>query len=334
MHGNEDTGGGAERIVGLMINPTSRRTRKHMDRILAIARDREPLHHCVTADGAKVKSGLADLAAAGVNVLAICGGDGTVSRVLTFLLEDRPFDPLPLVAILPGGTANMTAGDLGLSGPVHRALRRLREWAEEDRVRPEFLRRSVLRVCPGVAQPAHCGMFFGAGAIVQGVEYTNANIHSRGLKHELSLGAGLVRSMWGIARQDPRFIRPAAVSISIDGRSAEHAPSLVLLLVSSLQRLFLNMRPYWGEEHGKALHTTIVQSPATRLIRTLPALLRGKPNRHLTAAAGYRSYNIDRIALGFDGPFTLDGEILHASAESGPVEISVGGELTFLRLPN
>ena len=105
-----------------------------------------------------------------------------------------------------------------------------------------------------------------------------------------------------------------------------------LLLVSTLERLFLNMHPYWAEANGKPLHTTIVHSPAKRLIRNLPCILRGKANRFMTPASGYLSYNLEKISLSFDGSYTLDGEIMHARIESGPVTVSSGGEVSFLRI--
>lgn len=322
-----------ERVVGLIINPGSRRTGKRLDRILEVAHAGAGIHYHVTRHEAEAAKALSDLAAKGVNVLAICGGDGTISRVLTPLLERRPFDTLPLIALLPGGTANMIARDIGLRGPVDVALRHLRNWADEDLGEPVFVRRPVLRVSQGEEQAAHCGMFFGAGAIVQGIEYTNENIHSRGLKHELSLGLGLVRTMWGIARQDPRFIQLASMSIGLDDEPSGPPHDIVMLFASTLERLFLNIRPYWGTETDRPLRATIIRSPAKRLIRTLPALLRGKPNRNLTPEAGYLSHNVGRVNLHFDGPYTLDGEILHAHAGRGPVEVSEGGKLTFLTMP-
>ena len=43
---------------------------------------------------------LATLARRGVTAIAINGGDGTVARVLTHLLEDTPFKQLPLIVLL------------------------------------------------------------------------------------------------------------------------------------------------------------------------------------------------------------------------------------------
>ena len=332
MYRSDKTEG--DHVLGVIVNPNSRRNKKHLEQIIQVAGNCPRIYHCITDQPGGVSKGLSDLAARSVNVLAISGGDGTVSRVLTHLFEEKPFETMPLIAILPGGTANMTAGDVGLGGSVPAALRRLRDWIENNSGRAQLLRRPVLRVQPGGGRPAIYGMFFGAGAIVQGIEYTNANIHSRGLKNEFSLGFGLARSMWGIARQDPGFVQPISISIGIDGNPVASPQNVILLLVSTLERLFLNMRPYWGEDNGKPLHATMIRSPATRLLRNLPALLRGKPNRYLSPDSGYLSYDVEKISVGFDGPFTLDGEILHADSKSGPVEVSNGGELAFLRIRN
>ena len=56
-------------------------------------------------------------------VLAINGGDGTVAAILGALLESKPFVTPPLIALLPGGTANMSAGDVGLRGSLNKAVR-------------------------------------------------------------------------------------------------------------------------------------------------------------------------------------------------------------------
>ncbi len=321
-----------DRILGVMVNPRSRRNKKHLDEITQAVANCSRTHYRVADQPGDVSKVLAEFAEHSVNVLAISGGDGTVSRVLTHLYAEEPFPTMPIIAILRGGTANMIAGDVGSPGSVAAALRRLCDWVESGAGQILLQSRPVLRVRAGGDQPDRYGMFFGAGAVVQGIEYTNENIHSRGLKTEFSLGLGMARSMWGIARQDPRFIRPVDIAIGINGHAVAPPESIVMTLVSGLERLFLNMRPYWGEDNGQPLHVTTVRSPATRLIRNLPSLLRGKPNRYLSEDKGYLSYNVESISLDFDGPFTLDGEILHAHVESGPVEISAAGELVFLRV--
>jgi hypothetical protein len=48
-------------------------------------------------------------------------GDGTIQAAITALLTYRSFRPLPLLALLCGGTTNMTHQDLGLRAPQRAA---------------------------------------------------------------------------------------------------------------------------------------------------------------------------------------------------------------------
>jgi hypothetical protein len=117
----------------------------------------------------------------------------------------------------------------------------------------------------------------------------------------------MARTLWGIVRRDRRFARPVAVSVELDAAPPAPAQDMLILLVSGLERLFLGMRPYWGEENGP-LHVSMIRADADRLLRTLPALLRGRPSRHAGVTAGYQSHNVERIRLMLDGLYTLDGK--------------------------
>jgi diacylglycerol kinase (ATP) len=318
-------------LLGLISNPNSGRNRKQLHTIERIVANHPRVHHYPTAGPGDIPAALASLAQHGVSVLAINGGDGTVAQVLTRLLQDGPFERLPLLALLPGGTTNMTAGDVGLGGNLVRAVRRLCRWADAPRSEGRLLRRPILRVDPGTGRPVAYGMFFGTGAIIQGIEYCRTRIHTKGLVNEIGPGLAMARTMWGIVRQDRRFLRPVAVSVALDAAPPGPTEDVLILLVSTLERLFLGMRPYWGTENGP-LHVSMIRAGADRLLRRLPALLRGKPGPHAGVAAGYQSHNVGRISLTLDGPYTLDGELYRASQAAGPVSITDGGTVTFIRL--
>ena len=105
------------------------------------------------------------MAGHGVNTIAISGGDGTVNAVLNALFAHHPFPRLPLLAVLRGGTTNMTAGDVGLRGRPDRALRRLIECAARAGEGLSVIERPVMRIDPGAGRSPIYGMFFGAAAI-------------------------------------------------------------------------------------------------------------------------------------------------------------------------
>lgn len=59
----------------------------------------------------------------GCDLVIVCGGDGTINEVVNGLASSH----VPL-AILPGGTANIAARELGLPGNIAKAARQLPSW--------------------------------------------------------------------------------------------------------------------------------------------------------------------------------------------------------------
>jgi len=64
--------------------------------------------------GRRIESGIHDALAAGCRRFVAVGGDGTVAQVAGALLRARPRCPSAVLGIVPAGTANVLARDLGL----------------------------------------------------------------------------------------------------------------------------------------------------------------------------------------------------------------------------
>ncbi|NND68766.1 MAG: acylglycerol kinase family protein, partial [Halioglobus sp.] len=190
----------AQGRVGVISNPASGHNRDQFDAIRAQLESCPGLTHVVTQSPAEIDTALAQLAAADVEVLAINGGDGTNSAILGRVLETRPFAQTPLVALLPAGTANMNAGDVGIRGSLTKAVTRFCKWCASDRKAPvPSQQRSLLKVeCPG-EEPRYT-MFIGAGAVIHGTEYAHENIHSRAVRDDFSVALGTARTVWGVLR--------------------------------------------------------------------------------------------------------------------------------------
>ena len=319
---------GAVGPVGLISNPGSGHNRDQFERIHArIARCRA-IHHVVTHSPAEVKPALAEFARLQVGVLAINGGDGTASAILGELLEGRLFETPPLIVLLPGGTANMNAGDIGVSGSLWKATERFCNWCEGDRATTGMLaRRALMRVVTSPAQPVRYGMFLGGGAIIQGTEYAHREVHARGLRDDFSLALTTLRTVWGVLRNDPAFNRHVTIELALDDSETTTYDTLILA-ISTLQRLAFGMRPFWGSGPG-AIRITLFRQGCSRFARTFISIARGRPNRNAVPASGYISHNANLIRLQLDGKLNLDGEILVAN---GPVEISASSPLDFLTL--
>ncbi len=248
------------------------------------------------------------------DLLVINGGDGSVQRALTLLLDARGADRLPRIACLPGGSTNMTAFDINDHRRYRDCLVSLRRLAANPDALPDAPR-PVVRVASPSLTPAPCGLFFGAGTIVDGVEYFQTRLRGNGGRHELTAGAALVRTLWGVARGEPPFDAPLAATVSAPPLWPEAtALSLRLLLATTLDRLFLGIRAYWGEGPG-ALKATAVEARAPGFLRRMPRLLRGAPDPGMVPAAGYHSGRVAELCLTFSGSFTLDGELFPGSGD-------------------
>src|SRR3954470_14930223 len=57
-----------------------------------------------------------------IDVLGISGGDGTLHHTLTAMLSTYGEQPMPMIAILRGGTMNTVANSLGIKGETGQLL--------------------------------------------------------------------------------------------------------------------------------------------------------------------------------------------------------------------
>lgn len=312
--------------VGLISNPASGHNRDQFQAIRQRIDNCSGIHHVITNSPDDIDGALRELAQHNISLLAINGGDGTASAILGRMLELNLFEITPKVALLPGGTANMNAGDIGIKGPLDKAVARFTHWCDGPaETAGKLHQRSLMRVDSG-EQPRYT-MFLGGGAVIQGTEYAHAEIHSRGLRDDFSLALGTLRTIWGVVRNDPAFNRHVSIEMSLDGGPVAQYDTLILA-VSTLQRLAFGMRPFWSDEPG-AVRITVMEQGCTRFGRTFFSIARGRPSRNAVPASGYRSHNADNIELTMQGKLNLDGEMLDVD---GTVTIKATQALEFLVL--
>jgi len=276
-----------------------------------------------------VLGALEGFARRGVELVVVNGGDGTVQAVLTALLHNRPFKTMPPLAVLQSGTTSMTARDVGFTGSPVKALETIFRWAGSESGDARIVQRPVLQVqAPG--NDPHYGMFFGTAGIYQGIEYFHRNLNSRGLKGELGPGLTIARFLWSASFRRSGFLSSVPITVAVDDRPAQDVDCIVLL-ISTLERLFLGLYPYWGDEKG-ALHFTALRNRPRRLVQCLPYILRGRKSQRIRPENGYHSHNAHKISLHTDSGFTIDGQLYKPGNRHEPIVVQSGGTAAFLRL--
>ncbi len=315
--------------IGILSNARSGRNRRRIRELDRLLDGRPDVRHLRIENGADTTELLRELAAAEIELLVISGGDGTVSRVLTSLFEGEVWEVPPPVAILPRGTANMTAADVGLRHPGRRGLRSLLAAVDDRELSRHLVTRRVLKVRWAADRPAVRGMFFGAAGIVDAIRVCTGSIHSRGLYGEIS---HLLTLLWLLSTITFRGLEAAGIGcermrVVRDGRQEAAAPRL-LLLATTLERLVMRSRPFWNVD-GRPIRYTSVLCPAPGLLRHAPRVLYGGPRRRLPAE--YESRGARRLDILPVSRFTVDGEF-YDPAPDFPVTVTAEEKLRFVRL--
>lgn len=319
------------RRVGVLINPKSGTNRQGLQALLRVLDQHKTVIHQYVVSPTSVVSALSAMAAQRVDVLAVCGGDGTIQAALTALLDKGPFAVLPPLALIAGGTTNMTAADVGIGGKPAPALRRLLAWTEGRGPVGQLIRRPILRVDGGSGSAPRFGMFFSAAGIAEVIRVRR--VTRRRARSELMCGAlgttvTVGRYLLGLALRR-RVVEPTPIAVRIDNQSYGTRDYLALF-ITTLARLNPGIRPYWGKESGP-LKYMAVDDPPRRLLRAVPSFLSGRPSRHLTSESGYTSKNIHEAVLEMKAACALDGQIL-TSTPPHVVTVTYGGDVDFVRV--
>lgn len=320
--------------TGVINNPLSFRNKRRrvLPAILDVLRAHPWVMHYEVTDPGDIGTATHSLLDAGCELIVVNGGDGTVQAVLTRLFGSGPLDTLPLLAVLPAGTTNMVAADVGgMVRPIP-ALQRLLGYARDGRLRGAAVERPVMRAEINPDGAPIFSLFFGSGAIYHGIRFCRHYVATLGLRGEVGPGVALAVFLAKIALgHGGRMFPPLRLSGRLDGQ-ALHAGAYIGVLVSTVSRQFLGLRPFWGREPAPLKYTAMSYSPQ-HLVRAAPAVMRGKPNRFVRPEHGYTSHNAHEIELHLDCGFTLDGELFSARAGT-PVTLRGGYSASFLCQPD
>lgn len=317
---------GGTATVGFLVNPLSGRIRKRGD---AIMRELGGIPNAIcreVSNEAEIHASVDSFLEADIDLLVVVGGDGTVQGVLNHLFAMQPGPKWPVLTIIPGGTTNMTALDLGIEGTPECLLRRLRQCLLTPKS-PAFLQRHVLCIEQAGYAKVY-GMFFGLGLIARAVIFSQGKIKKLGVTGEIYSAIIMLGYLAGvlIGLREGSWA-PARVS-TIEGDGKPQRATYSFIFVSTLDRLLFGMRPYWGQE-PQPLHVTFVKQQRKRPLRSIWTLLSGRGNT-LKQEDGYRSCNTSALELVIDDDYIVDGESFRAAGQNGPLRITAAGPVCFL----
>ena len=314
-------------VSGVIINPRAGRGSGKGLALAAALGNTTNVRVAVLEEFAALETELRNCAAGSVTDLFISSGDGTVQAIQTWLAENLAASDLPRLCLLPHGTTNMTAADLGfrrstiaqqaafIAAPSASALKE----------------RATLRVVnPKDGSPRH-GMFLGTGAVCEATRYCQQVFNDNGVKGSYAtfatLAGAVAKTLFTTSNpHDPtRFDRPYAITVRGPGGIVSSGTQL-LALVTTLDKLVLGTRPFWGGKSG-SIRATTFPYPVPGVMRWLLPSISGGETRK--PPPGAKSVAADWFTIETPMDFVIDGEFF-ASRQGEPLRIETGSLFTYV----
>jgi len=261
----------------------------------------------VTSAAEEVVPALERLRTIGVETLMVCGGDGTVGKTLTALLECWPEALRPRIVLAPGGTVNTIAKSLGANADPVKLLERLVSGGPMriETERPLLRARSA----EGLVR---AGMIFvnGVGVRFLRMYYEGARPGALGAAHVVArvVSSGLVSGR--LAR---KMFSPAAVRIRVDDQALDY-DHFTAMAAGTVRHIGIGFQPFsMADRDPHRFHFAFSDAPSTRLVRELPALRRGR----IRDDSCVEHHCAKRVTMEFDAPepWSFDADVYAPTCE-------------------
>ena len=269
-----------------------------------------------------------DMAREGVTDLFISSGDGTIQEILTLVAERGPFATLPRICLLPHGTTNLSANDLGFEG---RSIEAQAAFLRRLEARKLVTRNTIRCVNPGDGKLRH-GMFVGTGAMSIATHYCQRAFNAQGVRGQWAVAKTLLTAVRKYmfakpdAQDEARFDRPYAISVDANGQRMAEGTQL-LHMSTTLDTLLLKCHPFWGGKTGP-IRTTVIPYPVPSVLRWMLPIMYGGENHG--APPGAISFCGEALEVSSDVMFVIDGEFFPPPRD-GPLRLETGPLFTFIR---
>ena len=313
--------------AGLIVNPSAGKGSGRGQALADMLRGTSGVSVRVIERFDQIENDLREFAAEGVSDLFVSSGDGTIHEILTQLAEHGPFEHLPRIGLLPHGTTNMTAADLGFG------ITAIAAQADYLRnVKPTDLRsRPTIRCAnPADGKPRH-GMFVGTGAVAEGTRYCQDAFNAKGVKGQWAtfgtLASAVARSLFTAPdpNDETRLDRPYDISVEANGRQVISGTQL-LVMSTTLERLVMNAKPFWGGKTG-SIRTSSFPYPVPSVIRWLLPVMYGGEDR--IAPPGCVSFCSEELKVTSKTMYVIDGEFFDGPADEA-LQLETGPVFTFV----
>jgi diacylglycerol kinase (ATP) len=295
--------------IGVVVNPQAGRNRHVGDRAARLGHLVGPQGWVrETASLEQLADAAAECRERDVDVIGVCGGDGTLARTITALVREYgPDSSLPPILPLRAGTMNTVARAMGCSS--WRPERMLAEIVGEQRRGEPLPLTEHQLIC---VNGRHYGFMVGTGVPVEflRVYYDQPQRGARGAVKTL---IELTSSALVGGRTIRRVFRPAPAELLADGRPGPF-DAYTVVYASTIEDIGLGFRPtYRARERAGRFHVFAASIGALAFITKLPAIRLARPthSRHVHDVLA------SDLRVEFRDPtfYMIDGDIMEPTTQ-------------------
>jgi diacylglycerol kinase (ATP) len=325
--------------IGVLFNPKSRRNLR--DPSAAGRLKRELGDHGVVREARsldELRTIAVEFRRRDIEILAISGGDGTNTVTLTGFIDVYGDAPLPLIALLRGGTMNTVASSIGVrrASPEELLGRIVAHQRGRNAGTLATVERHVLRVAPGepdgsgregTGTTGQYGFLFGAG-VVQGflAEYYTGEPSPLGAAQTLARGIG--SALVG-GEMIHRMAKPFRGTVTLEDGTRWDERDYLAVAAGTVAHIGLQFMPFYRfAERPGTFHTLGIYATAAQFVGELPRIWQGRPmreNRAFEAVTPAMTVQSTEETL----RYTVDGD-LHEAHPTGRVRVSTGPRVRLL----
>ena len=313
--------------AGVLINPNSGRGNGKGVALGQMLTPEKNLTLRYLEDFSRLTSYLYEMSKDGVTDLFISSGDGTVQAIQTLLAETSIFKQCPNICLLPHGTTNLTAADLGFK---NRNLAAQKKFITT--LQPNIMRsRATLRVVNPASGGVRHGMALGLGAAAEATRHAQLAFNDKGVRGNLAsfatIGGSIAKSLFTTAKPDDqtRIDRAYAIKLWHQNQLLCEGPQL-MLVATTLEKMFFGTKPFWGGSNGP-LRVSVFPYPVPNMLRWLVPMVYGGENRKLPKGAF--SFCCASFAIETPHGFVMDGEFFEGP-KNGPLKIEAGPLINYI----
>lgn len=258
----------------------------------------------------------------GLSTLAICGGDGTISRAISaFAKTYGPNQALPQIALLRGGTMNLIASQVGQRGQASQILERLLQ-ATANNSQHLCYQLRCLEI------EGNYGFLYADGSCLAILEEFYRK--KSGVAGACWLTTRLVASFLSKGQLIQDIVKPRKLKVSFGSHEEVLEFNSLGNLAGTISKLPLGfpMLPF-ALENSEQFQFTLITCPREKLLWHLPRIvLQQKKGMGFGKFSSCSGEVLIHTPKGY--PFTLDGEIYQSI---GPeLKINSGPIINFLNI--